>query len=89
MKWIVIQLIRGYRLVISPALRTLLPASSGCRFEPSCSVYAMEAVQAHGVARGLWLAARRLVRCHPWGGHGFDPVPGAPLRVTHYALHRY
>ena len=75
MKWIVIKLLRGYQLVISPALRTLLPAASGCRFEPSCSAYAIEAVRTHGAAHGLWFAARRVGRCHPWGGHGFDPVP--------------
>ena len=85
MKWIVIKLLRGYQLVISPALRTLLPADSGCRFEPSCSAYAIEAVRTHGAARGLWFAARRVGRCHPWGGHGFDPVPavcGCGQRVT-------
>jgi uncharacterized protein len=46
-----------------------------CRFAPSCSVYAIEAVQRHGSIRGGWLAFRRIVRCHPWGGHGYDPVP--------------
>jgi hypothetical protein len=48
---------------------------SPCRFVPSCSAYAEEAVATHGAARGAWLAARRLARCHPFGGHGFDPVP--------------
>lgn len=48
---------------------------SPCRFTPSCSTYALEALEVHGAARGSWLAARRLARCHPWGGHGFDPVP--------------
>ena len=46
-----------------------------CRFHPSCSQYALEALTTHGAARGSWLAARRIGRCHPWGGHGVDPVP--------------
>lgn len=48
---------------------------SPCRFVPSCSVYGHEAIKRHGAARGTWLTARRLSRCHPWGGFGFDPVP--------------
>ena len=48
---------------------------SPCRYIPSCSTYAVEAVERHGARRGSWLAARRLCRCHPWGGHGADPVP--------------
>lgn len=48
---------------------------SPCRFVPSCSTYAVEALEAHGALRGVWLTARRLGRCHPWGGHGYDPVP--------------
>jgi putative membrane protein insertion efficiency factor len=46
-----------------------------CRFEPSCSHYALEAIEVHGLVRGAMLAARRLARCHPWGGSGFDPIP--------------
>ncbi|MDA5192942.1 membrane protein insertion efficiency factor YidD [Govanella unica] len=61
--------IRIYRLVVSP----LLPPR--CRYMPSCSAYALEAIESHGPLRGLWLALRRLARCHPWGGSGFDPVP--------------
>ncbi|HUG42305.1 MAG TPA: membrane protein insertion efficiency factor YidD [Longimicrobiales bacterium] len=67
---ILLTLIGFYRRGISP----LLPRS--CRFMPSCSAYAEEAVRRHGAARGAWLAARRLARCHPWGGSGYDPVPG-------------
>lgn len=52
----------------------LLPAS--CRYHPSCSEYAWQAVRRHGPVRGVWLGARRLARCHPWGGHGIDLVPG-------------
>lgn len=56
---------------------------SPCRYLPTCSAYAVEALEGHGVARGLWLAARRLARCHPWGGYGPDPVPEAPHRPHH------
>jgi len=68
---ILILFIRAYQLAISP----LFPPA--CRHEPSCSRYAIEAIRIHGAGRGLWLAAKRLCRCHPWGAHGRDPVPGA------------
>jgi uncharacterized protein len=61
--------IRAYQLFIAP----VLPAS--CRYYPSCSHYAAEAIARHGPWRGAWLATRRLLRCHPWGGSGYDPVP--------------
>jgi uncharacterized protein len=61
--------LRGYQLLISPVLP---PA---CRFSPTCSEYAVEAVERHGAGRGALLALRRLARCHPWGGSGYDPVP--------------
>jgi uncharacterized protein len=51
---------------------------SPCRFEPSCSAYAAESLEVHGAARGSWLAVRRIARCHPWGGQGWDPVPPPP-----------
>lgn len=53
---------------------------SPCRFDPSCSSYALEALSGHGAVRGSWLAVRRLARCHPWGGQGWDPVPPARRR---------
>ncbi len=62
-------LVYGYRYLISP----LMPPR--CRFAPTCSEYALDAIAMHGAGRGLWLALRRVVRCHPWGGDGFDPVP--------------
>jgi putative membrane protein insertion efficiency factor len=61
--------IRLYRLILSP----LLPPS--CRFQPSCSAYAITALSRYGAARGSWLALKRIFRCHPWGGQGYDPVP--------------
>lgn len=61
--------IRFYRAYISP----LKPPS--CRFTPTCSQYAMEAILKHGPFKGLYLSVRRILRCHPWGGHGYDPVP--------------
>ena len=69
MRWILIFLVRGYQVVLSP----LLPAS--CRFYPSCSAYALEALERHGALRGSWLALRRLARCHPFRPGGYDPVP--------------
>ncbi|WP_081816443.1 membrane protein insertion efficiency factor YidD [Fodinicurvata fenggangensis] len=61
--------VRFYQWVISP----LLPAS--CRYSPTCSAYAIQALRRHGPFRGGWLAFRRILRCHPWGGMGYDPVP--------------
>ena len=60
--------VRGYR-----ALTASRPAT--CRYDPSCSAYALEALERHGAARGTWLTLRRISRCHPWGGQGWDPVP--------------
>lgn len=67
--WVLCMPIRFYQLCISP----LFPPS--CRFTPTCSEYARQALIKHGVVKGLWLALRRLLRCHPWGDHGYDPVP--------------
>jgi hypothetical protein len=71
---VLVFLVRGYQMLISP----LLPPS--CRFYPSCSAYALQAVQVHGALRGSWLAARRLSRCHPFHAGGLDPVPPARPR---------
>jgi putative membrane protein insertion efficiency factor len=64
-------LIRLYQLTLSPLL------GLRCRYEPTCSKYAAEAIARFGARRGVWLAAKRLGRCHPWGGSGYDPVPAA------------
>jgi putative membrane protein insertion efficiency factor len=69
-KYVLIGLLKAYRLVISPLYGQV------CRYYPSCSSYALQAVQHHGAARGSWLAVRRLARCHPWAAGGYDPVPG-------------
>jgi putative membrane protein insertion efficiency factor len=60
-----------YRWFVSPF------TGASCRHLPTCSHYALEAMQSHGAGRGLWLTVRRLARCHPWGGSGYDPVPQA------------
>ena len=69
LSYLAIGAIRFYQLCISP----LFPPA--CRYTPSCSQYALEAIRVHGLCRGLWLAAKRIGRCHPWGGSGYDPVP--------------
>lgn len=62
-------LIRAYQLGISAW------TTAHCRFHPTCSEYARQAIAAHGALRGVWLGTKRICRCHPWGGHGYDPVP--------------
>lgn len=64
-----IGMVRLYQLLLSPVL------GPSCRYLPSCSAYAIDAVRIHGALRGGWLAGGRILRCHPWGGHGLDPVP--------------
>lgn len=71
MRKLVILPIRVYRYAISPMM------ASHCRFYPSCSAYAIEAIEQHGSLRGSWLATKRLARCHPWHPGGLDPVPPA------------
>ena len=69
MRWILIFVVRGYQTVISP----LMPPA--CRYYPTCSNYALEALEKYGAWRGGWMAARRILRCHPFRPGGFDPVP--------------
>lgn len=68
-----VRTVRGYQYLAAGR-------PSPCRFDPSCSSYAIDALTTHGAVRGTWLAIRRLARCHPWGGQGYDPVP--PVRGT-------
>ena len=72
---ILIFMVRIYRCVLSPMKVAVFGPSGRCRFTPTCSQYALEAIQTHGALRGSALAGRRLCRCHPWGGSGHDPVP--------------
>lgn len=64
-------LIRAYQILLAPL------ALGSCRYDPTCSQYAIDAIASHGVIAGVRLAGRRIVRCHPWGGAGYDPVPSA------------
>src|SRR5437764_13543436 len=90
--------IRVYQYTLSPLLRLLCGPASGCRFTPTCSAYFLEAVETHGGVHGTWLGLKRLSRCPPWGGSGYDPVPypqrhgssstrpppGAPIGPPHH-----
>ena len=67
--WILILPIKIYQLILSPVL------PNSCRHTPTCSHYAIEALKIHGIFKGSWLALRRILRCHPWGTWGYDPVP--------------
>lgn len=68
--WVFALPVRFYRVVFSPWV------GHGCRFQPTCSAYSLEALERHGAIKGAWLTLRRIGRCHPWGGSGYDPVPG-------------
>lgn len=78
-QWILTAALRIYKCVVSPILHALVGPFGGCRFHPTCSDYAREAIARHGALRGTWLATRRICRCQPWGPCGADPVPPAPL----------
>ncbi|RYG14746.1 MAG: membrane protein insertion efficiency factor YidD [Burkholderiales bacterium] len=81
MRGLLIGLVKGYRLLLSPWL------GSACRFEPTCSVYSIQALEQHGAAAGTYLTLARLVRCHPWCDGGHDPVPlEKPRLFTHLPL---
>lgn len=71
MKTILIFIVRAYQVALSPYL------PNSCRYTPTCSHYMIQAVQKHGALKGGWMGLKRIGRCHPWGGHGYDPVPGA------------
>lgn len=72
MKYLLIGLLKLYRVLVSPLYGNV------CRYHPTCSAYALRAVSVHGAVKGSWLAGRRLLRCHPWAPGGYDPVPGTP-----------
>ena len=76
MKWLLVGLVRAYQLLVSPLL------GPTCRYYPSCSAYAVEALKVHGALKGSWLAGRRLLRCHPWSPGGVDHVPPRKPRST-------
>jgi putative membrane protein insertion efficiency factor len=81
MRALLTALVRGYRFLLSPWL------GRHCRFEPTCSAYALEALEAHGALRGSWLTAKRLARCHPFCAGGHDPVPPAPIAPVREEVH--
>ncbi|QSJ17968.1 membrane protein insertion efficiency factor YidD [Nostoc sp. UHCC 0702] len=83
MKLLFIWLIRGYRMFISP----LFPPT--CRFQPTCSTYAIQAIERFGAWRGGWMAVRRILRCHPFHPGGYDPVPEKVVKVTHCCSHTH
>lgn len=82
MKTLLLLLLRGYQLCISPFL------GQNCRFYPSCSNYAAEAIRLHGTCKGCLLTAKRLCKCHPWHPGGADPVPKKPAQASHAGCER-
>ena len=77
MRFVLKFLIRVYQVALSPLL------GPNCRYYPTCSQYAIEAIETHGSLRGAWLTIKRISRCHPWHEGGFDPVPGRCLKHSH------
>jgi len=80
-------MIRFYQRIISPIFHFAAGPGSGCRYTPTCSHYLLQAVELHGPARGSWYGICRILRCHPWGGSGYDPVP--PARHSHKCRHHH
>jgi len=80
-KFILLFAVRGYQLTLSPALTFLFGPAFGCRFTPTCSQYAIDAIRERGAVAGIILSARRIGRCHPWGGCGHDPVPKTKFSI--------
>jgi len=76
MKLLLVILVRLYQIFISAPLHFLTGPMSGCRYMPTCSQYFIDAVRVHGSVRGTWMGVKRIFRCNPWGGMGYDPVPG-------------
>lgn len=78
MKWLFLKLIRFYQKVLSLDqgwLGKIVPHGDVCRFQPTCSEYMYQAIEKHGIFKGIWLGTKRIGRCHPWGSFGPDPVP--------------
>ena len=78
---LMIWMLKGYKLAISPWFGV------ACRYHPTCSAYAEEAIRLHGPVRGVWLGVRRMARCHPWGGSGYDPVPQSSSATHIHCAH--
>ncbi len=76
--YIAISPIKVYQIFISPF------TPSSCRHIPTCSQYSIEALKKHGILKGFWLSGKRLSKCHPWGTHGYDPVPEKKIKVKNY-----
>jgi uncharacterized protein len=85
-QFILASAVRVYRFALSPAKMALFGPLGRCRFTPSCSQYALEAIQQHGALRGTWLTLRRIGRCHPWGGCGHDPVPERTIHDSRFTI---
>ncbi len=82
MKLVLLTIVYTYRWLIAPALRFIAGPGGFCRYQPTCSAYATEAIQQHGAWRGGLLSVKRICRCHPWGGMGLDPVPPSVPRCS-------
>lgn len=83
---ILVAAIRAYRWTISPAQIFIFGSTGGCRFTPTCSQFAAEAVQTHGALAGTLLATKRICRCHPWGECGYDPVPKLIIQNSEFRI---